>query len=152
MKAIFSLRAGAVSAMLALAGCPGTGAADTLRGALLKGETASDIYDVTCPRSGSTRLDVGIESLKKVPYILTASTLFGDKSVSTSDKKGADRKPSSLSTLAAGRGTYTVTVSKTLKPRKKEKTLKRGVIYTLTYHCIMGTEHTETEVQVMQNQ
>lgn len=156
MKSRLTLRMGAMAAMLLAMGQAGIAEAHTQRGALNQKAASSATYRITCLNPGNglpTRLDVAIQDLKPVkPPLLIVTAQWGDGSVSSTDTKDGDVLASPLVSADGGAITYTVTVGKTVKPGKSAKTLKYPEIFTLTYHCITGTEHTETELTIIKRQ
>lgn len=129
--------------------------AHTLTAPLGKKAKASDIYRITCPSDGSgvPHLELQVRDLRPIkPPLLRVQARAGAVNVSSTDPIDGDAKASPLVSAAGGPGPYTVTVSKMAKKGKPARTLLYPEVYTLTYHCITGSEHTETDIQTLQNQ
>lgn len=103
---------------------------------------ATDIYLVYCDED-TERLEVSIADTEPVMPPLVSVTISKERSKTTTDPVDADGVYSKTKKLKNGAGQYALTVSKSDVGAEN---------YDLQFHCMAGVTHTETAIQMIQNQ
>lgn len=139
---------GALALLAMLAPCA-PASAHLVVGSLLKPAAARDVHQITCPDAGA-RLEVQVRDNAPVqPPVINVLVEKDGVNQIAQDKKDGDAKASPLVALEGGAGDYVVSVFKTAA---SEKMQARKEIYTLIYHCLVESRHTETRRIFLSNQ
>lgn len=119
-------------------------------GALGPKATATDVYAVGCNEGdASTELEVQIQDNKPVrPPVLRVTASKDDRSASAIDPVDADGKFGPFAAVRAGTGIYRVAVDKLASGKRQPNKIRNfAELYGLQFHCMTGTEHTDTSIR-----
>ena len=131
--------------------------AHDVTGALGATPDAKDIYYVNCGSEAgdiTTKLSAAIIDWSPVkPPRLLVRIWRTNVAVATIDPVDGDNNYGVFANRRGGAKVYGVSVSKL--PQKlgaSDATRNYAETYNLQYHCVTGTEHTDTDIAVVQNQ
>lgn len=127
---------------LAITGFASIASAHNEAGSLGDDATATDIYLVYC-EEGTERLEASIADTDPDMTPLVSVTISKTGSATSTDPIDSDGEYSPAIQLAEGDGQYALTVSKSDFGAEN---------YDVQFHCMAGGIHTETIIQMIQNQ
>lgn len=110
---------------------------------------AVDKFVIACTGgNSSTRMVAAIQDFLPINGPLLSITIEKDGvSVTSVEVKNRDGKYSPLVELSGGEGSYVFTIQ---KAKGKAAALKRKMVYDAQYHCMTGSDHTDTSDPIFQ--